>query len=155
MYCYHFTLTPSRNKSTINFSEYTALFVEAVENVNNGIAFKRDGKTLSIDCDQILPKTLSVTLSSVNQLKNPARSLSSLTRYLTKSYPDTFEPFIYNKTIFNIKLESQSCSTSLNKEEMTNEELLKAIIDLLYTEKPSNKKDTAINQIKDIVKEFI
>lgn len=155
MYYYSFSLTPSRNKSDIVFCKYITLFKEAIDNINNGLAFKRDGKTLILDENLIFEKSLSVSLSSISQLSNPARSLSSLTRYLTTNYSDIFKPYLYNKTLFNIRLESQSCSTSLNNNEMTNEELLKAIIDLLYTEKPSNKKATAIDNIKNIVKDFM
>lgn len=155
MYYYSFSLTPSRNKSDIVFCKYITLFKEAIDNINNGLAFKRDGKTLILDENLIFEKSLSVSLSSISQLSNPARSLSSLTRYLTTNYSDIFKPYLYNKTLFNIRLESQSCSISLNNNEMTNEELLKAIIDLLYTEKPSTKKTTAIDNIKNIVKDFM
>lgn len=155
MYYYTFTLTPSRNKSDIVFSDYKKLFLEAVENINNGLAFKRDGKSLDIDTSTISDKSLVVILKSVSQLTNPARSLSSLTRYLTTYYPDVFKPYIYNKTLFNINLNSQSCSTSLKNDEMTNEELLKAIIDLLYTQKNSKEKMKAINELKNIVKPFM
>ena len=155
MYHYTFTLTPSRNKSDIIFSEHKELFKEAVENINNGLAFKRDGKSLNIDTSTISSKSLVVTLASTSQLTNPARSLSSLTRYLTTYYADVFKPYIYNKTLFNINLNSQTYSTSLKNDEMTNEELLKAIIDLLYTQKNSKERKKAINELKNIVKSFI
>ena len=155
MYYYTFTLTPSRNKSDIVFSDHTELFLEAVENINNGLAFKRDGKTLSIDASTISGKSLIATLSSVNKLTNPARSLSALTRYLTTYHTDVFKPYVYNKTLFSINLESQSCSTNLKKNKMTHEELLKAIIDLLYTQKDSKEKRDAIKELENIVKPFM
>ena len=44
MYSYTFLLTPSRNKSDIIFTEYKEIFLEAIDNINGGLAFKRDNK---------------------------------------------------------------------------------------------------------------
>lgn len=157
MYNYTFLLTPARNKSDITFTKYKQLVLEAVNNINNGLAFKRDCKKLSIDVNNIRDKEITLILSSKNMLTNPSRSLSALTRYLTTYYPETFHPYIYNKTLFNINLLSQATSSGLTTEEISNEELLKAIIDLLYsTDVITNKskKDTIL-QIKELITPFI
>ncbi len=154
MFCYSFILTPSRSKSDIVFTDFANLFIEAIAHINAGLAFKRDGKELEIDASSIKEKTLRITLRSPMQLTNPARSLSSLTRYLTSNYPDEFRPYIYNKTLFNIKPDTQSSITGETKDEMTNEELLKSIIDLLYTQTNTKEKTQAIKDLKEIVKRF-
>lgn len=154
MFYYSFILTPSRSKSDIIFTNFTNLFFEAVAHINAGLAFKRDGKELEIDAGSIQEKALRISLRSPIQLTNPARSLSSLTRYLTSNYPDEFKPYIYNKTLFNIKPDTQSSITGKNSNEMTNEELLKSIIDLLYTQANSKAKTQAVNELKEIVKHF-
>ena len=154
MFCYSFILTPSRSKSDIIFTNFTNLFLEAVAHINAGLAFRRDGKELEIDTSSIKEKSLRISLRSPIQLTNPARSLSSLTRYLTSNYPDEFKPYIYNKTLFNIKPDTQSSIAGKNSNEMTNEELLKSIIDLLYTQANSKEKTQAVNELKEIVKRF-
>lgn len=157
MYNYTFLLTPSRNKSDITFTSYKPLILEAINNINNGLAFKRDCKKLFLDANNICDKEITLTLSSKNMLINPSRSISALTRYLTTYYPETFEPYIYNKTLFNINLLTQETSTGLTPEEFSNEELLKAIIDLLYsTDAITNKsKKETILEIKKLILPFI
>ena len=154
MFCYSFILTPSRSKSDIVFTDFTNFFLEAVAHINAGLAFKRDGKELELDASAIKEKALRISLRSPIQLNNPSRSLSSLTRYLTSNYPNEFKPYIYNKTLFNIKPDTQSSITGKTDNEMTNEELLKSIIDLLYTQTNSKEKTQAVKELKEIVKRF-
>lgn len=157
MYNYTFLLTPARNKSDIAFTSYKPLILEAINNINNGLAFKRDCKKIFLDVDNIYDKEITLILSSKNMLTNPSRSLSALTRYLTTYYSETFHPYVYNKTLFNINLLSQETSSGLTPEEFSNEELLKAIIDLLYSaDAVTNKsKKDAILQIKKLIIPFI
>ncbi len=154
MFCYTFILTPSRNKSDIIFTNFKDQFTEAADHINNGLAFRRDGKSIRIDTEKIKEKTMVVVLESKRQLENPARSLSSLTRYLTTNYEKMFRPYVFNKTLFNIKQDPQSSSTDLSDNRMTNEELVKAIIDLLYTQKESKEKEQSVSELKSIVRRF-
>lgn len=157
MYNYTFLLTPARNKSDITFTSYKPLILEAINNINNGLAFKRDCKKIFLDANNVRDKEITLTLSSKNMLTNPSRSLSALTRYLTTYYPEIFHPYVYNKTLFNINLLSQETSCGRNTEEISNEDLLKAIIDLLYSPDVitnKSKKDTIL-QIKKLMLPFI
>ncbi|MCR4697565.1 MAG: hypothetical protein K5654_09670 [Lachnospiraceae bacterium] len=155
MYTYSFTLTPSRVKSDIIFTDYKDILAEAVENINSGIAFGRDGKSISIDDSKIKEKSFEVVLESVSPLENPARSLSSLTRYLTTKYPEKFKDYLYNKKLFNFKLVSKSEINRTKNERITNEELLKGIIDLFYAQKRTKERQKAIDEIKKIVVPFM
>lgn len=150
MYFYRFILTASRLKSGLVFSEHKEKFSEAVRSINSGIVFQRTGKTLSID--KIQERSMEVTLESRGQLENPAKSLSAITRYLTTNYPEIFNKYLYNKTLMNMKLDSQSSSPD-PLEKMNNSELLKRIIDIL-SEPESEKKKKTIAELKDTVTKF-
>ena len=113
MYNYTFLLTPARNKSDIAFTSYKPLILEAINNINNGLAFKRDCKKIFLDVDNIYDKEITLILSSKNMLTNPSRSLSALTRYLTTYYSETFHPYVYNKTLFNINLLKETEDTKI------------------------------------------
>ena len=157
MFYYTFLLTPTRNKSTINFSEYRDILVEAANKINNGLAFRRDAKSLNILPKDIADKEIILTLASQMPLTNPARSLSALTRYLTTYYPDQFHPYVYNKTLFNIKLLNKESSMEGNIDNINNEDLLKGMIDLLYGHIEPNPKmqEQVTNQIKEILKPYL
>lgn len=155
MYIYTFLLTPSRNKSDIIFTEHKNTFLEAIDNINGGLAFKRDNKKLSISIEDIFEKEFKIVLFSKLPLKNPARSLSSFTRYLTTYYPETFKKYLYNKTLFSINLISQKSSDSfIDDLGPSNEEILKSMIDLLYSHTESKEVQLARAQIVDILKPF-
>lgn len=157
MYKYKFNLTPARTKSDISFTNYANLIIAAVNNVNSGITFKRDCKQIELNPADITDKNITLNLYSKEYLVNPARSLSGITRFLTTTYPESFSPYIYNKTLFNMSLLSQSSSQAQTNDELSNEDLFKAIFDLLYSSKHINnkQKNIAINQLKDIVKPFM
>lgn len=150
MYHYVFNITPARQKSGILFTAHEARIKEAIEAINGGISFKRDRKCLTLL--NIDDREMSIRLTSPEPLKNPARSLSALTRYLTTKYPDVFEPYIYNKTLFNIHALSQE-TTPTPKDEfrLSNEEVLKGIIDLLYTYPNTREVKAAKAQIVQIL----
>lgn len=157
MFYYTLSLTPSRNKSDIIFTDYTDLILAAISNVNNGLAFKRDCKKIEIDRSDILEKNITLKLSSKEYLINPGRSLCGITRYLTSNYIDVFKPYIYNKTLFSISLVEQNSSAGTSNDEITNEELFKAIFDFLYSDKyiTNKKREDVINQLKDVIKPYM
>ena len=155
MYSYTFLLTPSRNKSDIIFTEYIEIFLEAIDNINGGLAFKRDNKKLSISDHEISEKELKIILFSKMPLENPSRSLSSFTRYLTTYYTDMFRKYLYNKTLFSINLIGQESSDySIDNFSPSNEEILKGIIDLLYSHTETKDVQIARSKIIDILKPF-
>lgn len=159
-YIYTFELRFSKRGSSLNFKEIYDLLEEACENINNGLAYRRDGKSLELlNCKE---KILTLNLTSKRSLPNPARSLSALTRYLTTFYRETFEEEIYNKTLFAMKL------TSITEEvpdkgavsALSHEELLKGMIDLLYSytalsNADALKRKNDIEAIKQIVVPYI
>lgn len=155
MYIYTFLLTPSRNKSDIIFTEYKDVFFEAIDNINGGLAFKRDNKKLSISDEEINEKEFKIVLFSKLPLENPSRSLSSFTRYLTTYYPDTFKKYLYNKTLFSINLVGQESSDCyIDDFGLSNEEILKCMIDLLYSHTETKEVQIARAKIIDILKPF-
>ena len=146
MYSYTFKILPSRQKSQITFTAHEAQLKEAVMNVNSGTAFRRDGKTLALS-------EMTAVLTSREPLPHPARSLSALTRYLTLQYSETFEPYIFNKTLFTIT-RSQETAPS-RREPLSNEELLKAMVDFLYATPQTERVQAARAEIEKVLEPFI
>lgn len=158
MYTYFFKLTPSRNKSTINFLELEDNLRDAQKNVNSGTAFQRDGKQISIDFASMEPRAIYLTLTCKTPLLHAARSLSALTRYLVSH--GEFSEYIYNKTLFNTELLSQDSSFGKEISEISDTDMLKGVIDLLYTYTTSTKKEAdarleTINQIKTLIAPYL
>lgn len=160
MYNYYFELTPSKPNSTIDFTSnniYKTL-ITSTENVNNGLAFKRDGKSITIT--NIEKKKIYMTLSCKTALIHAARSLSAITRYLTTHYPNTYENEIYNKTLFSMKLLSQESSFGSEISDISDADLLKGMVDLLYTYTTSTKKEAdlrmeTIKNMKKLIRPFL
>ena len=156
MFKYLLSLSPSRAKSTIIFTDYKDLIISAISNVNNGLAFRRDCKKIEIHESDILDKKITLTLYSKDYLSNPGRCLRGITKYLMSNYSDTFSQFIFSKSLFCITLIEQSSSVGTSNDEITNEELFKAIFDLLYSKiLTSDQKEEVINQLKDIIKPYM
>jgi len=156
MYNYFFELLPSKRGTDLDFCEHREKINEAVENINNGLVFKRDRKKIEIT--SIERNKIKLTLSCKTPLVHSARSLSSLTRYLTTHYTKDFEPYISNKTLFSMNLIAQE--NAFEDFDISNEEMLKGVIDLLYTYTTSTNKevkqrDEVIKQIKELVKPYI
>ena len=160
MYTYFFHLSPSKSNSNIVYTDEKVknMLNEAITAINNGLAFSRDGKTISIN--NIDVNKIELTLSCKTALTHSARSLSALTRYLTTYYSEYFEPYVYNKTLFNMKLISQESHFGLETNEISDTDLLKGVIDILYTYTTTTKKEAdlridTINQMKDLIKPFL
>lgn len=154
MYYYDFNLSPARLKSGIIFTEHKRHIGDAIEAINGGISFKRDRKSLVLI--NIKDKEMLIRLTSQSPLANPARSLSALTRYLTNKYPNLFEQYVYNKTLFNIQLLSQeSIISTKDNFSLSNEDILKEIIDLLYTYPNTKEVKVAKTQIAEVLRPFV
>lgn len=158
MYFYDFKLTPSQPNSIIDYTKYQHEILTAVDSVNNGIAFKRDGKSIALDKDDIKKKEIMLTLTCKTPLEHAARSLSALTRNLTGNYPNIFSEYVFNKTLFRMDLISQD--SSFSDLEMSDTDLLKGVIDLLFTHTTTTKAEAdlrvqTIKEIKELVKPYI
>lgn len=158
MYYYKFILTPSQPNSDIEYTKYQQEIISAVAAVNNGIAFKRDGKKIELETKDIQEKKIMLTLTCKTPLEHAARSLSALTRNLTVNYSEIFSQYIYNKTLFRMDLISQD--SSFGDTEISNTDLLKGVIDLLFTYTTTTKAEAqlrseTIKKIKELVKPYI
>lgn len=157
MYVYTFELTPSKKYATIDYTSFVELFNEACRYINRGLSYTRDGKELHVK--EIKTDSLIVILNSKDPLQNPARSLSALTRFLTTNYSNIFKEYIYNKTLFSMRLIESNCISSQSTY-ISDEEMLKAIIDLLYAFTAKSVSDTqnrkkTIDQIKELIKPYM
>lgn len=158
MYFYRFKLTPSQPNSTIDYTKYLQELSEAINSVNNGIAFRRDGKCIELAKNDIKEKEIMLTLCCKTPLEHAARSLSALTRNLTVNYPSIFSEYVFNKTLFRMDLISQD--SSFSDLEMSDTDLLKGVIDLLFTHTTTTKDEAelrvqTIKTIKELVKPYI
>lgn len=158
MYIYTFKLSFAKKRTTLKFSECKDIILNAIKDINEGIAFKRDGK--KFQTEQFTDNEFILKLTSKNSLTNPSRSISALTRYLTTYHLDIFGSSIYNKTLFSLELLSQENLVSSIPQEMSNEELIKGMIDLLYGYTSTSNSETlsrykTIQEIKQLMAPYI
>lgn len=145
--------------SDIDYTKYQQIIRTAIRDVNEGITFRRDGKCIALK--EIKEKEILLTLNCKTPLVHAARSLSALTRNLTCNYPESFSPFIYNRTLFHMDLLSQDSSFGdLDIFDITDTDLLKGVIDLLFTHTTTTKaeaeiREQTINKIKELVRPYI
>lgn len=156
MEIYKFELTPADRKSIIDFEaiehEYH-LFSNAANNCNLGVSFKRDGKQIKIE--NITPKCICLTLISTSPLSAPRRTLSAFSRELIRldKKTDLLSDSIYNHTLFNIKNVDVSEISKKSVSDISDVELLKSIVDLLYTPwiEDEKERNTVIYEIKKLL----
>ncbi|WP_278951256.1 hypothetical protein [Anaerobutyricum hallii] len=158
MYVYTIELTPSKKNVSINYKDYLTILEEARDNINSGLTFLRDGKR--IDFEEILPKKVIINLKSAASLKTPTKSLSALTRYLTSNYSDLFSMYVQNQTLFKMNLINTQIDSPSNLNEISDEEMLKALIDLLYgftakSVSDSHRRIKTIKEIKELIRPFL
>lgn len=158
MYIYTFKLSFAKKRTTLKINDCKNIFLNAIKDINRGITFKRDGKHL--EAGQFEDNEFILKLISKNSLANPSRSISALTRYLTTYHLNIFEKSIYNKTLFNIELLSQENLVTSIPQNMSNEDLIKGMIDLLYgytstSNSETLSRDKTIQQIKQLVAPYI
>lgn len=158
MYTYTFKLMFAKKKTTLDFMQCNEFIFEAIKDINAGLTFKRDGKSFSVE--QLSKQELILKLTSKTSLTNPTRSISALTRYLTTYHKDVFESSIFNKTLFNMELLFFQNTPTYVEEDMSDEDLLKAMIDLLYGYTATNNADTlarnkTISEIKKLMLPYI
>jgi hypothetical protein len=142
----------------MNYTNYKSIFDDACQNINSGLTFIRDGKNIEIS--EILKDKIIVKLQSTDSLQNPTRSLSALTRYLTSNHSDIFREYVYNQTLFTMNLVNTKNISPNNSEDISDTEMLKTLIDLLYAftaksvPETQNRKKT-INQIKELLRPYM
>lgn len=158
MYYYRFQLTPSQPNSEIDYTNYQSEILSAINSVNNGIAFKRDGKFIEMSNNDINSKEIKLVLKCKTPLVHAARSISALTRYLTTNYSDIFSKYVFNKTLFHMNLISQD--SSYDDLVISDTDLMKGIVDLLFTYTTTTKTEAdmrkqTISSIKELIKPYI
>lgn len=161
MESYIFKLTAANRKSNTNFETIELehkLFSKAAKNCSTGITFKRTGKSISIN--SITTDCITLTLSATSSLSSPTRTLSAFSRELIQLDKDSnlLDDIIYNHSLFRTELLDTIQNCTLSAANISNPELLKAIIDLLFS--PSNQYNTvqkkkAISSLKEIMLPFI
>lgn len=159
MYYYRFQLTPSQPNSEIDYTNYQSEILSAINSVNNGIAFKRDGKFIEMSNNDINSKEIKLVLKCKTPLVHAARSISALTRYLTTNYSDIFSKHVFNKTLFHMNLISQDSSYD-DLGMISDTDLIKGIVDLLFTYTTTTKTEAdmrkqTISSIKELIKPYI
>lgn len=159
MYSYFFELTPAKPHSTINYcaDDIRQKLLDAAETVNRGYTFRTDGKSVTIT--DIQPKKIKLTLQCKTALRHSARSLSAITRYLTANCAD-FQEEVYNRTLFHMDLVSQKSSFDGNPDNISDAELVKAVVDLLFAGTTETKMEAdlrveTIRAMKELIKPFL
>lgn len=152
MYSYEFLLKPASKLSNINYVDLSELIISSIESCNQGVTYTRDSK--EIELLEIKPNQIQLKLHCKTPLVNASRSLSALSRELLKKAPSAFNDSIYNKTLFSIQLLNEYHSFS--DESISDPDLIKAIVDLLYTytattPADAEKRDSTISEIKALV----
>ena len=158
---YLFKLSAKNRKSNINFETIErehGIFNRAAENCSNGITFSRAGKSLMIM--QIAPDHIKLILSSTSPLPSPTRTLSAFSRELIalNEGKGILDSLIYNHTLFKAELVDTYQDMLTSIDEITNADLLKAIIDLLYSQSDSYntiQKNKAIDTLKETMLPFM
>lgn len=158
MYYYSFSLTPSQPNSSINYTQFSKEILSAAKSVNDGIAFKRDGKSIDISPMNIDNQKILLTLKCKTPLIHAARSLSALTRYLTTNYSDVFSQYVFNKTLFHMTLDKQY--SSYDDMSISDTDLIHGVIDLVYTHTTSTKdeadlREKTISSMKELIKPYL
>ena len=152
MYSYNFLLKPANKHSNINYLEISDLITSSSISCNQGVTYTRDSKEMELI--DIKPNQIQLKLHCKTPLVNASRSLSALSRELLKNNSDVFTDSIYNKTLFSIQLLDEQHSFS--DESLSDPDLIKAIVDLLYTytattPADAEKRNSTISQIKTLV----
>lgn len=158
MFTYVFELTPSKPRSEIDYCSIRQILLDTVESVNHGYSFQLDGKSVTVS--NIEPQKISLTLQCKTALRHAARSLSAITRYLTGHYAEIFQAEIYNKTLFHMNLISQKSSFDCNTDDISDTDLLKGVVDLLYTYTTTTRQEAqlrveTIHKMKDLIKPYL
>lgn len=160
MFCYSFELVPSNPHTTIDYCSppIRQALLDAAAAVNKGYTYQLDGKSVTIT--NINPQKIHLTLQCKTALRHSARSLSAITRYLTSHYEQIFQNEIYNKTLFHMHLIGQTSSWDYNTDDISDTDLLKGVVDLLFTSTTTTKREAqqrvaTIQKMKELVKPYL
>lgn len=164
-YKYVYSIVPAKRNSDLDFTKLKEILVEAEQQINRGIVYRRDGKHMNIPLERMTPQEMIVELDSEQQLRQPARSLSALTRYLTGQYADIFSQYIFNKTLFDFKLLEVVDEDAFVKQEskhqrsLSDMDIMKAVVGLLTYEPESDEdlreKDNLIFEIERLIGKYL
>lgn len=108
-----------------------------------------------------------MTLSSATELSSPTRTLSAYSRELIRLDKESslldsliynLDSLIYNHTLFRTELIETVKTSPKSIDNISSAELLKAIVDLLYSSTKNyntKRKNEAIAKLKEIVLPFM
>lgn len=157
MYQYRFELTPAHPHSKIDYTSESIQqkLRDAAQTVNRGYTFRTDGKVIEIT--EIEPQKIALTLMCRTALRHSARSLSALTRYLSPL--EEFQGEIYNRTLFCMNFLSQTSSFDGDIEGISDADLLKGVVDLLFSSTTATKAEAdfrmeTIRSMKKMIRPF-
>lgn len=161
MYKYTFILSPANRKNNIEFNyleDNYKIFTIAANNCNSGVTFRRSEKKIIIE--QISQSQINLTLSSATELSSPTRTLSAYSRELIRLDKESslLDSLIYNHTLFRTELIETVKTSPKSIDNISSAELLKAIVDLLYSSTKNyntKRKNEAIAKLKEIVLPFM
>ena len=161
MYTYKFILTPANRKKNVEFKyleDNYRVFTIAANYWNSGVTFRRSKKKIIIE--QITENQIDLTLSSATELSSPTRTLSAYSRELIRLDKESslLDSLIYNHTLFRTELIETVKTPQKSIDTISSAELLKAIVDLLYSSTKNyntKEKNEAIAKLKEIVLPFI
>ena len=161
MHTYKFALTPANRKMSVNFKSLEdkyRIFTIAANNCNSGVTFRRTEKKIIIE--QITDNQIELTLSSAAELSSPTRTLSAYSRELIRLDKESslLDSLIYNHTLFRTELIETVKTPQKSIDDISSAELLKAIVDLLYSSSKgynTKQKNEAIAKLKEIVLPFM
>lgn len=161
MHTYKFTLTPANRKMSVDFKyleDNYRIFTLAANNCNSGVNFRRSKKKIIIE--QITENQIDLILSSATELSSPTRTLSAYSRELIRLDKESslLDSLIYNHTLFRTELIEIVKTPQKSIDTISSAELLKAIVDLLYSSTKSyntKQKNEAIAKLKEIMLPFI
>ena len=161
---YFFELTPADRKCTLDFTsaEISEMFRTAITNCNEGVTFSRSKKRIEIL--SISPKEIQLVLENndFTPLPSPTRSLSAFSRELVRldglNKQSLLSTLQYNHTLFHTKLKEVIKPETKTSEQISDVELSKFVIDILFSSDSTyntSKKNKAILDMKKIMLEFI
>ena len=153
MTTYMFKSFPANRSCNINLAEIEKqyhIFTTAVDKCNAGITFRKDGKKFSVYA--INESSVTLVLTSETELSSPARTMSAFSRELLRLNT------VYNHSLFRTEMIDKNAAPVQTIENISSTELIKAIVDLLFssdTGYSTNQKKETIDELKKIMLPYI
>lgn len=159
MELFKYKLRPANSAATVNFEQIEdtySLFTKACAIFNQRAALRHTGKKILIE--QINEKSIILTLQTSAPIASPGRALYGFSRNLLNiDESDALRGCIYNNCLFTITAIENIPRPSVDPESISDSELLKSIIDLLFANQfISNPNRTAtILELKKLMVPYL